>query len=102
MTPEQFWPLSGWRDLTINQSIAEGLRIVDTVLLQKLADGSDPIVVFGDSQSSTILTFEKRHLAELPDAEKARLIFVLVANPNRPNGGLLERIEPFTIPFLEL
>lgn len=103
MTPEQFWPLSGLHDLTVKESITEGLRIVNDTLLRKLADGSDdPIVVFGDSQSSTILTFEKRNLATLSDEEKSRLVLVLVANPNRPNGGLLERIAPFTIPFLDL
>ncbi|SBS75137.1 putative PE-PPE domain protein [uncultured Mycobacterium sp.] len=101
-TPEQFWPLSGWRDMTINQSISEGLNIVDDALLRELADGSDPIVAFGDSQSSTILTLEKDRLSGLLDVQKKRLVFVLVANPNRPNGGLLERIAPFTIPFIEL
>src|SRR5690242_371096 len=40
MTPEQFWPLSGWHDLTVKESIAQGLRIVNDTLLQKLADGS--------------------------------------------------------------
>ncbi|SBS71899.1 putative PE-PPE domain protein [uncultured Mycobacterium sp.] len=102
MTPEQFWPLSGWRDMTINQSISQGLSVVNDVLLHQLANGSDPIVAFGDSQSSTILTLEKHRLAGLSDEQKDRLNFVLVANPNRPNGGLLERIAPFTIPFIDL
>ncbi|WP_445166480.1 PE-PPE domain-containing protein [Mycolicibacterium sp. Dal123E01] len=101
-TPEQFWPLSGWQDMTINESIAQGLGIVDDALLTELATGSDLIVAFGDSQSSTILTLEKDRLADLLDSQKARLIFVLVANPNRPNGGLLERIAPFNIPFVDL
>lgn len=102
MTPEQLWPFSGLQDMTIDQSIAQGLQIVDGVLRDRLAGNSDPIVVFGDSQSSTILTLEKRNLAELPDDQKKRLIMVLVANPNRPNGGLLERIAPFTIPVFDL
>ena len=101
-TPEQFWPLSGWRDMTIDQSISQGVDIVDDVLLRELANGSGPIVAFGDSQSSTILTLEKARLAGLLDVNRNRLIFVLVANPNRPNGGLLERIAPFTTPVLGL
>ncbi|GAY17305.1 PE-PPE domain-containing protein [Mycobacterium sp. shizuoka-1] len=101
-TPEQFWPLSGWRDMTIDQSISRGLDIVDDALLHHLSADSEPVVVFGDSQSSTILSLEKDRLSALSDAQKKRLVFVLVANPNRPNGGLLERIAPFTIPVIGL
>ncbi len=102
VTPEQFWPLSGWQDMTIGQSIEQGVTIVDAALLHKLSAGSDPVVIFGDSQSSTMLTLEKRNLADLSDEEKSRLTFVLVANPDRPNGGLLQRIAPFSIPFVNL
>jgi hypothetical protein len=102
MTPEEFWPFSGVDDMTIDQSIARGLSSVDDALLRELADTSDPIVAFGDSQSSAILTMEKDRLAGLPDELKKRMVFVLVANPNRPNGGLLERIAPYTIPVIDL
>jgi hypothetical protein len=101
-TPEQFWPATGWRDMTIDQSISQGLSIVNDALLHELTNGSDPIVAFGASQSSSILTLEKRRLAGLPAVQKGQLTFVLVANPNRPNGGLLERIAPFTIPIINL
>jgi hypothetical protein len=102
VTPEQFWPLSGWNHMTIDQSISLGASMVDDALLRELGSGSDPIVVFGDSQSSSILTLEKRSLSGLPDAQKDRIVLVLAANPNRPNGGLLERIAPVTIPVIGL
>ncbi|WP_052960369.1 PE-PPE domain-containing protein [Mycobacterium sp. EPa45] len=101
-TPEQFWPFSGLLNMTIDQSIAQGLKIVDDAVRRDLSTSSEPLVVFGDSQSSTILTLEKRSLTTLSDAEKSRLVLVLVANPNRPNGGLLQRIAPFTIPVINL
>ncbi|KAA0107736.1 PE-PPE domain-containing protein [Mycolicibacterium sp. P1-5] len=101
-TPEEFWPISGWQDMTIDHSIARGLGIVDEAVRRHLSTSSEPLVVFGDSQSSTILTLEKRSMTTLSDDEKSRLVFVLVANPNRPNGGLLERIAPFAIPVINL
>jgi PE-PPE domain len=101
-TPEQAWPFTGWNDLTIDASIAQGTAIVDDLLRDELATGSDPIVVLGESQSSSILTLEKREFAGLSPAEKSRLTFVLVANPNRPNGGLLERIAAFNPSIIEL
>lgn len=102
ITPEQFWPSTGWSDMTIDQSISQGVSTVNDALLRELANEPDAIVVFGNSQSASILTLEKRDLAGLQDAQKDRLAFVLVANPNRPNGGLLERIAPVTIPIIGL
>jgi hypothetical protein len=102
ITPEEFWPFTGSNDLKIDKSIAEGTTIIDGAIQHGLTATSDPIVVFGDSQSSSILTHEKRDLAGLSAADKSRLTFELVANPNRPNGGLLQRIAPLTIPILDL
>jgi hypothetical protein len=101
VTPEQFWPFSGWGDLTIDQSIAQGANDLDAALRKQLDTGStDPIVIFGDSQSAVVATVEKRNLADLPPAVKDQLTFVLVANPSRPNGGMLERFAPLHIPIL--
>lgn len=102
LTPEQFWPASGPDDLTIDESIAVGTDIVDHALRDQLSDGTDPIVLFGDSQSSSILTMEKRELAGLSETDKDRLTFVMVANPNRPNGGLLNRLAGITVPIIDL
>lgn len=102
ITPETFWPFTGLTDLTIDKSIEQGTIIVDHAIKDELAAGPDSIVVFGDSQSSSILTHEKRDLAGLSVQEKNQLTFVLVANPNRPNGGMLERFGPVSNPFLGL
>lgn len=102
VTPEQFWPITGLTSLTIDKSIAKGTNIIDVAIKNELSANPDPIVVFGDSQSSSILTLEKRDLAGLSATDKGRLTFELLANPNRPNGGLLQRFAPFRIPILDL
>ena len=102
VTPEEFWPFTGLTSLKIDKSIAAGTTIIDGAITDELTANSDPIVVFGDSQSSSILTHEKRALAGLSAADKSRLTFELLANPNRPNGGLLQRFAPLTIPIIDL
>lgn len=47
---------------------------------------------------------EMRYLQSLPAALRPgpdELSFVLTANPNRPNGGLLARLPGFSVPFID-
>lgn len=91
-TPAEFWPITGLDDLTFDESITTGLKLLTAELeAQIAAAAAEPVVFFGNSQSATLLTLAKRTLADLAPADKSRLIFVLLANPNRPNGGLLGR-----------
>jgi hypothetical protein len=93
VTPAQFWPITGLDDLTIDQSIAVGLQLVTAELQAQIAAATtEPTVFFGNSQSATVLTLAKRTLDDLESAVKSGLVFVLLANPNRPNGGLLGRV----------
>ncbi len=99
VTPEQLWPVTGWDDLQYDKSIAIGQEILHSAILAQLAaTPSDTVVVYGSSQSADIITLEKRLLADQPESVKDRVVFVVTANPNRPNGGLLQRFAPFTIP----
>ncbi|WP_083666002.1 PE-PPE domain-containing protein [Mycobacterium sp. NS-7484] len=100
-TPEQFWPATGLTDATFDTSVARGVLSLNNAVL---ATSGEKIVV-GYSQSANIATREKRNLAELraqgatvPAADE--LSFVLIANPNRPNGGILARFEGLYIPIL--
>lgn len=91
-TPAEFWPITGLDDLPFDQSITTGLQLLTAELeAQIAAAATEPVVFFGNSQSATLLTLAKGTLADLAPADKSRLIFVLLANPNRPNGGLLGR-----------
>ncbi|MCX2931159.1 PE-PPE domain-containing protein [Mycobacterium sp. CVI_P3] len=111
-TPEQFWPVVG--SDVFDTSVATGVGNLDNCLQGRTACkahyfGDDvaltsDYVAFGYSQSARIATIEKRNLIAqyrnadgtwLPvvDSTGAALsaAFVLIGNPNRPNGGILQR-----------
>jgi hypothetical protein len=93
-TPEQFMPVSG--TMTFDQSVAQGLTNLDQAI--KAQPTGTPIVVFGYSQSARIASLEKGRLAAA--GSTMPLSFVLIGNPNRPNGGILERFAGLQIPIL--
>lgn len=96
-TPEQFWPIFG--SLTFDQSVAGGV----TDLGNTLATQSGPVIILGYSQSTRIATIEKKHLVaehEQNGTQYPDYSFVLVANVNKPNGGILERFNGWSIPIL--
>lgn len=122
-TPEQFWPVYG-PDL-FDTSVATGVTNLTSCLQGRTsckehhvgadaasASASD-YTVFGYSQSARIATIVKRNLLAqyrnpdgtwLPvvDSNGAALhaSFVLIGNPNRPNGGIMERFAGLHIPGL--
>ena len=112
-TPEQLRPFTGFGDMTLDESVSVGRANLDncirgvacTVTLPPytstgataLTDTS--YVVFGESQSANIATYEKAYLIAHPPTGRS-VSFDLVSNPNRPNGGLLERFVGAYIPFV--
>jgi PE-PPE domain/PE family len=93
VTPEQLYPLTGLNSLTFDVSVALGLNDLNTAIMAQYAAGHST-VVFGYSQSATIATLEERYLMTLPVDQRPstdQLSFVLVGNPDRPDGGFLER-----------
>ena len=93
-TPEQFMPVSG--TMPFDQSVGQGVTS-----LGRAIDGQqegESIVVFGYSQSARIASIEKGNLAAA--GSTLPLSFVLIGNPNRPNGGILQRFEGLEIPIL--
>ncbi|MCV7259909.1 PE-PPE domain-containing protein [Mycobacterium shimoidei] len=108
-TPEGLQPLNGIKVLPLDPSVAQGATIVENTIDQQLAAGND-VVYSGYSQSSTIASQVMRDLLALPMAEQPtadQLSFVLLADPNNPDGGLLSRfgdptLPPLTLPSLQL
>jgi hypothetical protein len=104
-TPEQFWPVTPQLGgLTFQQSVAQGLAALDAGIKAQLNAGNS-VVVFGYSQSATIATDEIRALMALPSGQQpsgSQLSFLLVGDPNNPDGGLLERFTGFYIPILDV
>lgn len=110
-TPEQFRLLTGFNDLTFDDSVAAGVANLDACLrgspcvttappytVTRTAALTDSVyTVVGYSQSATVATEAKRALIAEPPSVSAS--FVLIANPNRPNGGILERFAGAYIPL---
>lgn len=87
-----FWPVSNNYifDKTWNQSVAQGVKNVE-------ARNPQGDVIFGLSQGAVVLS---RYKAAHP--EGTGNTFVLVENPSRPNGGILERFAGLYIPVLDI
>ncbi|WP_019969307.1 PE-PPE domain-containing protein [Mycobacterium sp. 141] len=104
----QFWPFPfpGWGGLQgakWNVSVASGVTSLTSQLVGSNNPTDDhPVIVFGYSQGATVAGIVKGQLADLPTDQKDDLTFVLIGDPNRPNGGLFERLAMLgTVPVLD-
>jgi len=110
-TPEGWYPIEGVHNLYINYpldadgfssqstSVGQGVTILENAINSNLA-ADDASTVFGYSQSAIIST----QVMELLDptntpggssVPSGDLQFLLIGDPNNPNGGLLERFNGF-------
>ncbi|HUH69693.1 MAG TPA: PPE family protein [Mycobacterium sp.] len=102
VTPEKFFPFTGPTSLTFDASVAQGVANLNTAIMAQHAAGNHT-VVFGVSQSATVATLEMRYLETLPASQRPapdELSFVLIGNPDRPDGGILARLPGISIPLL--
>ena len=98
-TPEELYPITGVRSLTLNQSVSEGLTILENYV-QTQGGG---VTVFGYSQSAIIASLYMQQLAAMGNPIlPGNLNFVLVGDEMNPNGGLLSRFPNLTLPSLGL
>ena len=104
----QFWPFpwEGWGGLTgakLDESVASGVAQLTSDLVGPYNPSAEsPVVIFGYSQGATVAGIGKSQLSKLSPEEQANINFVLIGNPNRPNGGLFERLAMFgTVPILD-
>jgi hypothetical protein len=110
-TPEQWYPIEGVHNEYINypndadgfssqsSSVGQGVTILENALNSNFAAGDDS-TVFGYSQSSIIASqvMEQLDPTNTPDGDSiplGDLQFLLIGDPNSPNGGLLERFNGF-------
>jgi hypothetical protein len=101
-TPEQFAPFTGLTSEPLSTSVAQGVSDLKSAVAEQLDQGNH-VVVFGYSQSATVATVYEDYLATLPpDARPSpsELSFVLIGDPDNPDGGLLERIAGVYVPAL--
>lgn len=112
-TPEEFFPVVGSK--TFDDSVAEGADNLDGcmttgcdshVVTEPDPGVSDDWVIVGYSQSARIASMEKQRLIDeyrddwIAGEPTPDVSFLLLSNPNRPNGGVLMRFHGLTIPFL--
>jgi hypothetical protein len=106
----QFWPipLAGWGGLNgakWNDSVQSGVVSVSTAYGATTPTTSNPVAVFGYSQGATVVSIFKKNLAALNFTDGTipeGTTFTLIGNPNRPNGGLFERLAILgTVPILD-
>jgi PE-PPE domain/PE family len=106
-TPEGLYPLTGVKSLTFNQSVSQGLTIVNNAIQSLASPGSgNQINIFGYSQSAAIVSMEMHALnptntlggSLLPDG--VSLNITLVGDVSNPNGGLLARFPGLSMPSL--
>jgi len=107
VTPEGLYPFFGSKELTLDDSVAQGVTILNNTLVGTgegqhglLIPGSgNKVVVEGISQSAIISSLEMEKLDALPAAMRpptSDLSFVLMADQMNPNGGLLARFPDMT------
>ena len=89
--------LSGLIDRTADQSLADGADDLEAAIAKQ----GGPLVIFGYSQGAGVANVVKKRLAEQYEGTDAPDIdFVLVGDPNLPNGGLAARFPDLYIPIL--
>lgn len=93
--PAGFWPLGPGLSLdlsgpTYDESVGDGVTALNEL------DPQPGDTVFGFSQGAVVATEYKR------DNLGNGVNYVLVENPNRPNGGILERFSGVHIPLLDV
>jgi len=98
-TPEQLFPITGLRSMTLDQSVRQGLAILNKAIFQAYDNGMTPINVFGYSQSAVIASLEMQKLlaAGIPSTD---VNFVLVGDPMNPNGGMFTRFPGLNLQHL--
>ncbi|OBG46006.1 PE family protein [Mycobacterium alsense] len=107
-TPEQLYPITGVRSLTLNASVAQGVTILDNALYEAIHVQGQTVTVFGISQSAIISSLEMQNLAAGTSLFGAnppgvnQLNFVLTGNEVNPNGGLLARFPNLNLTALGL
>lgn len=96
---EPWWKLTGFFDLTSDQSVAAGVTALEAAMA---AHGNNHLVIAGESGGAAVAVAEKRKLAAQypPGTTAPDISFVLTGDPSVPNGGLNSRFPGLPTFFL--
>lgn len=95
-TPESLYPFTGPFSETFDASTTQGVADIVNAVRGQIAgggvDAANPVVVTGYSQGATLDSLAMSQLAAdgVPSDD---VHFVMLGDPNAPNGGLLERFD---------
>ena len=91
--PGGFWPISKgyFNDPTYDASVAQGL-----VSLTNLVADQTGVIIYGYSQGAVVATEYMRGTGAVGNT------YVFVSNPNRPNGGILQRFNGVSVPIVDI
>ena len=97
---EPLWKLSGLFDLTADQSVQAGAADLEDAIAEH---ANEHLVISGYSQGAGVANVVKQRLAaQYPAGTDAPDIdFVLIGDPNLPNGGIASRFAGLYIPILD-
>ncbi|MGB9302146.1 MAG: PE-PPE domain-containing protein [Mycobacterium sp.] len=101
-THEQFWPVTpDLGTLTMAQSVAQDVTLLNAEINHQLSLGNK-VVASGYSLSSVVINNEINALMAAGSPHANDISFIMLANPNTPDGGLLSRFPGFYIPILDV
>lgn len=94
--PNGLYPITGIRSLGFGTSVGQGQSMMFSAIGSQLASGEfnseNPLVVVGYSQTSTVASLVMSQLQEAGVPSDA-VRFVLLGDPNNPNGGILTTFD---------
>jgi pimeloyl-ACP methyl ester carboxylesterase len=92
-----FWPVSSGHlgDPTYGAAVDEGVDALSAAIAAG-ADTDKPVIILGYSQGAVVVT---EYMRAHPGAGNT---YILVGNPNRPNGGIMQRFNGFYVPILNI
>jgi hypothetical protein len=104
---DNYIPVNYPASFFIDSSVAAGVPVLDTAIRTRSNQScNDPadcpfLIVVGYSEGTIVAEKVRRGLdPSQPDAPPADgLLFVMIASPNVPNGGIFSRFPHLTIPF---
>jgi hypothetical protein len=95
---EPLWKLTGFFDLTFDESVAGGVADLEDAIAEH---PNESLVIFGYSQGAMVANVEKQKLEDqYPNGDGPDIEFVLIGDPNLPNGGLAARFPGLYLPIL--
>ena len=87
-------------------AVQQGVHNIDVAIAEVLPTlgPAEKAVALGYSSSANVMVREMRGLQNQPGGAPAtgQLEFFLMGNPNRPNGGIMQRFPGLYIPFLDI